>query len=234
LLGAIGPIAINVSLFDKVPYNPATDLIAVTQAVNTLNVLVVNPSLPVTSVRELIAYAKTRPGQLNFASTGAGQTDHLAGELFNTSAGVKIVHVPYKGAPSAMQDLLGGNVQVMFATVSTAIGQIKANKVRPLAMTGSNRSSLLPELPTIAEAGVPGYVINNWYGIFVPAGTPTEIVATLNADIGKVLNMPDVKQRLLDIGIEPAPTSSEQFAAYVAAETKKWAAVVKQAGAKVD
>jgi len=234
VLGTIGPIAINPSLYSSLPYDPLKDLIPVTQAVNALNVLVVNADLPVKSVQELIALARSRPGQLNYASTGNGQTDHLAGELFNTLAGVKLVHIPYKGGPAAMVDLLSGNVQVMFATVSTALPHIKAGKIRPLAMTGAKRFSLLPELPTIAEAGLPDYVVNNWYGIFVPTGTSPEIVARLNAEISKALNAPDVKQRLLEAGIEAAPSSSEQFASYVRSETGKWAKVVKDAGAKVD
>ncbi len=234
VLGTIGAIAINVSLYDKLPYNVSTDLTPVTQAVNTLNVLVVDPALPVKSVSDLIAYAKANPGRLNFASTGPGQTDHLAGELFNTLAGIKMVHVPYKGGPAAMQDLLAGNVQVMFATVASAIGSIKAGKVRPLAMTGAKRTSVLPDVPTMAEAGLPDYVVNNWYGVFVPAGTPGDIVARLNAEIGKALNSPDVRQRLLDSGIEVAPSSADQFASYVRAEMQKWAKVVKDSGAKVD
>lgn len=234
VLGTIGPIAINPSLFSSLPYDPGKDLVPVTQAVNTLNVLIVNPEVPARTVPELIALAKSRPGQLNFASTGNGQTDHLAGELFNTLAGVKMVHVPYKGGPAAITDLLGGNVQIMFATVSTALPHIRTGKVRPIAMTGSKRFSLLPDLPTISEAGLPDYVVNNWYGIFAPAGTPPEIVARLNAEIVKALSASDVRQRLLDAGIEAAPTSQEQFAAYVRSETAKWAKVVKDAGAKVD
>lgn len=234
VLGTIGPIAINPSLYEKLPYNPLNDLVPVTQAVNTLNVLVVNAALPVNSVSELIAYAKAHPGQLNFASTGPGQTDHLAGELFNTLAGVKLVHVPYKGGPAAMQDLLAGNVQVMFATVASAIGQIKSGKVRAIALTGAKRTSLLPDVPTIAESGLPEYVVNNWYGVFVPAGTSKEIVARLNADIGKALDAPDSKERLLQSGIEVAPSSPDAFARYVQSETQKWAKVVKDAGAKVD
>jgi len=234
VLGTIGPIAINPSLYEKLPYNPLNDLVPVTQAVNTLNILVVNPALPVTSVQELVAYAKAHPGQLNFASTGPGQTDHLAGELFNTLAGVKMVHVPYKGGPAAMQDLLAGNVQVMFATVASAIGQIKSGKVRAIALTGAKRTTLLPDVPTIAESGLPDYVVNNWYGVFVPAGTAKEIVARLNTDIGKALDAPDAKERLLQSGIEVAPSSSDAFARYVQSETQKWAKVVKDAGAKVD
>jgi len=234
VLGIIGAVAINVSLYEKLPYNPATDLLPVTQAVNALNVLVVNPTLPVKTVAELIAYGKANPGKLNFASTGPGQTDHLAGELFNSLAGIKMVHVPYKGGPAAMQDLLAGNVQVMFATVATALGSIKAGKVRPLAMTGARRNTVLPDVPTISEAGLRDYVVNNWYGVFVPAGTPPEIVARLNSDIGKALNSPDVKDRLLQSGLEVAPSSSAEFGLYVQAETRKWAQVIKDAGVKLD
>jgi len=196
--------------------------------------LIVNPSVPAGTVGELVAYAKANPGKLNFASTGPGQTDHLAGELFNTLTGARMVHIPYKGGPAAIADLLAGNVQVMFATVSTALPHIRAGKVRPLAMTGNRRTTVLPDLPTIAEAGVPGYVVNNWYGIFAPVGTPAPIVARLNAEIVKALDQPEVRQRLLESGLEAAPSTPDAFAAYVKAESAKWAKVVKDSGAKVD
>lgn len=234
VLGTIGPMAINPSLYSKMPFDPVKDLMPVTLAADALNVLVVHPALPIKNVKELVALAKARPNQLFFGSSGPGATDHLAGELFNLLAGTKMVHVPYKGGAPAMIDLMAGNVQLIFATVSTAVGQIKSGRIRALAMTGTKRFVQMPELPTIAEAGVPGFAVNNWYGIFVPAGTPKEIVARLNTDIVKILAMPDVKQKLLDSGIEAISNTPEQFAAYIQAETKKWAKVVKDANVKVD
>ncbi len=234
VLGTIGPIAINPSLYAKMPYDPIKDLVPVTLAADALNVLVVHPALPVKNVKELIALGKARPNELNFASSGPGATDHLAGELFNMLTGTKMVHVPYKGGAPAMLDLMSGNVQIIFSTVSTAIGQIKGGKIRALGMTGIKRFVLMPELPTIAEAGVPQFAVNNWYGVFVPAGTPKEIVARLNTEIVKVLNLPDAKQRLLESGIEATPSTPEQFATYIQAETKKWAKVVKDANIKVE
>ena len=234
VLGTIGPIAINPSLYSKMPYDPVKDLVPVTLAADALNVLVVHPALPVKNVKELVALGRARPNQLNYGSSGPGATDHLAGELFNMLTGTKMVHVPYKGGAPAMLDLMAGNVQIIFSTVSTAIGQIKSGKVRALGMTGTKRFVLMPELPTIAEAGVPGFAVNNWYGVFVPAGTPREIVARLNTEIVKVLHLPDAKQRLLESGIEATPTTQEQFAAYIQSETKKWAKVVKDANVKVE
>ena len=234
VLGTIGPIAINPSLYAKMPYDPIKDLVPVTLAADALNVLVVHPALPVKNVKELIALGKARPNELNFASSGPGATDHLAGELFNMLTGTKMVHVPYKGGAPAMLDLMSGNVQIIFSTVSTAIGQIKGGKIRALGMTGTKRFVLMPELPTIAEAGVPQFAVNNWYGVFVPAGTPKEIVARLNTEIVKVLNLPDAKQRLLESGIEATPSTPEQFATYILAETRKWAKVVKDANIKVE
>ncbi len=234
VLGTIGPIAINPSLYSKMPYDPVKDLVPVTLAADALNVLVVHPALPVKNVKELVALGRARPNQLNYGSSGPGATDHLAGELFNMLTGTKMVHVPYKGGAPAMLDLMAGNVQIIFSTVSTAIGQIKSGKVRALGMTGTKRFVLMPELPTIAQAGVPQFAVNNWYGVFVPAGTPREIVARLNTEIVKVLHLPDAKQRLLESGIEATPTTQEQFAAYIQSETKKWAKVVKDANVKVE
>ncbi len=234
VLGTIGPVSINPSLYNKMPYDPVKDLVPVTLAADALNVLVVHPALPAKSVRELIALGKARPNELNFGSSGPGATDHLAGELFNLLTGTKMVHVPYKGGAPAMIDLVAGNVQIIFATVSTAVGQIKSGRIRAVAMAGTKRFVLMPELPTIAEAGVPGFAVNNWYGVFVPAGTPREIVARLNTELVKILHLPDVKQRLLDSGIEAISNTPEQFVVYIQAETRKWAKVVKDANVKVE
>ena len=234
VLGTIGPIAINVSLYKKLPFDPVKDLLPVTQAANALNVLVVHPSLPAKTVKQVIAIAKARPGELSFGSSGPGATDHLAGELFKTLTGVNMVHVPYKGGAPAMLDLMSGQVQTVFSTVSTAIGAIKGGRVRAIAMTGDKRFELMPELPTIAEAGVPGFEVRNWYGVFVPAGTPKEIVARLNGELVKILQMPDVKAKLLESGIEVLHSTPEQFAAYIQSETRRWAKVVKDSGARAE
>jgi len=234
VMGTIGPIAINPSLYKKMTYDPMRDLIPVSQAANALNVLVVHPSLPAKNVKEMIAIAKARPGQMNYGSSGPGATDHLAGELFNVLAGVKMVHVPYKGGAPAMLDLVSGNVQVVFSTVSTAIAAMDSKRVRPLAMTGNQRFELMPELPTVAEAGLKGFEVNNWYGIFLPAGTPKDIVTRLNADVVKALAAPDVKKRLLEAGIVATSSSPEGFTTYVKAEAAKWAKVIKDANISVE
>ena len=233
-LGTIGPMAINVSLFAKLPYDPVKDFIAITQAADTLNALVVHPSLPVKNVREFIALAKKRPGDLNFGSSGPGATDHLAGELFNLLAGVSMTHVPYKGGAPAMLDLMAGNVQLVFATIATSLGQIQAGKIRVLGMAGTRRFELLPEVPTVAEAGLPGFEVNNWYGVYVPTGTPKEVVSKIHTDVVKALQTPEVKKRMLDSGIIAVWGTPEQFVAFQQAETRKWARVIKDANIKVE
>ena len=217
VLGTIGPIAINPSLYAKMAYDPVKDLVPVTLAADALNVLVVHPALPVKNVKELIALGKARPNELFFGSSGPGATDHLAGELFNMLTGTKMVHVPYKGGAPAMLDLMSGNVQIIFATVSTAIGQIKGGKIRALGMTGTKRFVLMPELPTIAEAGVPGFAVNNWYGVFVPAGTSKEIVARLNAEA------------VLPIGSTP-----EEFGVFIRDELARLGKVIREAHIAVE
>jgi tripartite-type tricarboxylate transporter receptor subunit TctC len=235
VLGTIGPIAISPSLMKKMPYDPVRDLTAISRAVVAINVLVVHPSLPVKSVKELISLAKSRPGELNFGSSGPGAADHVGGELFNLLAGVKMIHVPYKGGAPAMLDLMSGNVQLIFSTVSTATAAIDSKRVRPVAIASSQRFELMPDLPTVAEAGLPGFATDNWYGVFVPAGVPPAIVQRLHAEVVKALNAPDVKQGLLKLGIVSAPSASPaEFSAYVVAEIQKWAKVVKAAGIKVD
>jgi tripartite-type tricarboxylate transporter receptor subunit TctC len=235
VLGTIGPIAINPSLYAKMPYNPARDLAPISQAAVAINVLVVHPSLPVRSVKELIALAKARPGELNYGSSGPGAADHLAGELFNNLAGVKIVHVPYKGGAPAMLDLVAGNVQIIFSTVSTARGMIDARRVRAVAIAGSRRFELMPQLPTVAEAGLAGFATDNWYGVFAPAGTPAPIIERLHAEVVKALAAPDLKQQLLELGIvATASATPAAFGTYIAAETAKWAKVVRAAGIKAE
>jgi tripartite-type tricarboxylate transporter receptor subunit TctC len=234
VLGTIGNIAVNPSLYSKMPYDPQKDLAPIGQVANALNVLVVHPSVPAKTVKEFIAVAKQHPGQLNFGSSGPGATDHLAGELFNRMAGVKMVHVPYKGGAPAMLDLVAGQVQVVFSTMSTAIGAIQGNRIRPIAMTGNQHYERMPKLPTISEAGLKGFEVNNWYGFFAPAGTPREAIARLSAETAKALTLPEVKTRLLDSGIIATSSTPEQFSAYIQSETKKWAKVVKEANIKAD
>ncbi len=234
VLGTIGPIAINPSLISKMPYHPIKDLAPISQAAVAVNVLVVHPSLPAKSVKELIAIAKARPADLNYGSSGSGAADHLAGELFNSMVKVKMAHIPYKGGAPAMLDLISGNVQLVFSTYSTAAAAIDARRVRPLAVTGLARFESMPDLPTMAEAGLKGFEVSNWYGMFAPAGTPREIISRLNSEIVKALAMPDVKKRLLNSGIIATSSSPEAFAAYIQAETAKWAKVIKEANIKVE
>jgi tripartite-type tricarboxylate transporter receptor subunit TctC len=234
VLGTIGPIAINPSLYAKMPYDPVKDLIPITLAANALNILVVHPSLPVKNVKEFVALAKARPTDLNFGSSGPGAADHLAGELFNYMTGAKMTHVPYKGGAPAMIDLVAGNVQLIFSTVSTAVGSIQGNKVRAIAMAGNQRFELMPEIPTMSEGGLKGFEANNWYGMFAPAGTPKEITVRVHDETVKALAAPDVKKRLLDAGIVATTNTPEQFAAYIDSETKKWAKVIKAANIKVE
>ena len=235
LLGTIGPVAVNPSLYSKLPYDPVNDYAPIARGVSALNMLVVHPSLPAASVNEFIAYAKANPGKINFGSSGVGFADHLAGEIFNTLAGVKMVHVPYKGGAPAMLDLLAGNLQCIFATVSTAITYVKAGRIRPLAVTSAKRAEQFPDIPTIAESGVPGYTVDNWYGFFAPRGTPKPIITKLHAEINRILLLPDVKERLAGLGIFafvlPTP---EAFGGYIEDEIKKYAKVVKDSGSRID
>lgn len=235
VLGTIGPVAVNPSLYAKLPYDPVNGFAPVARGVSALNVLVVHPSLPVHSVREFIAYAKANPGKLNFGSSSVGFADHLAGELFNSLAGVKMIHIPYKGGAPAMIDLVAGNVQLIFATVSTALTQMKAGRIRALAVTSGKRVEQFSELPTIAESGVPGYALDNWYGVLAPRGTPKAIVGKLHAEINRALGMTDVKDRLAVLGIFPFTTETpEAFGDYIKSEVAKYAKVVKDSGARVD
>jgi tripartite-type tricarboxylate transporter receptor subunit TctC len=234
LLGAASVLAINSSLFANVPFDQATAFAHITQVSSNTNVLVVNPSLPVRSVKELIAYGKANPGKLTFASSGAGGSIHLSGELFKAMAGIDMVHVAYKSSPLAHVDLIGGQVQLMFDGMPTAIPQIKAGKLRALGVTAAKRSALMPELPTIAEAGLPGYEAVGWFGFAAPAGTPRPVVAKLNQEIVRVLNLPDVRERLLGIGAEPVGSSPEAFSRFVKTEMAKWGKIVKALNLKLD
>jgi tripartite-type tricarboxylate transporter receptor subunit TctC len=234
LMGFVGTHAINPSLYSKMPYDNVKDFEPVTLVAVVTIVLVVNPSVPATSINELIALARSKPGELTFGSPGHGTPQHLAGELFNSIAGAQMLHVPYKGAVPALTDLLGGQLSMIFSSMPPALPHIKNGKLRALGVTSATRSPATPELPTIAESGLKGYVVNNWYGILAPRGTPKEIVAKLNAEIVKILKMPDVKESLSAQGAEPFTSTPQQFAVYIKEETEKWAKIIKYSGVQVE
>lgn len=221
--------ALNVSLYKKLPYDPVNDFTPVSLVATAPNVLVVHPSVPAQSVKELIALAKARPGHLNFSSSGNGGVSHLSAELFRSVAGIDIVHIPYKGAGPAMTALLGGEVQIMMATTPVASTQMKANRVRALAISSAKRSPLAPALPTIAEAGFPGFETDTWYGVLAPRGTPAAIVGRINDDIVRMLELPAVRTMLEQQGAQPASGTPEEFRAFIRSEVAKWAKVIKAA-----
>ena len=234
LMGAVATHAINPWLYASMPYDAVRDFAPVTQVASTPNVLVVHPSIPAANAREFIAYAKANPGKLNFGSGSTGSAGHLAGELFKTLAGVDMAHVPYKGAAPAMQDLIGGQIHLMFDNLASALTQVRAGKVKALAVTTAQRSALAPELPTIAEAGLAGFDVSTWFGIFAPAGTPRAALERLHAEFTRALAAPDVRERMLNLGAEPVGSRPEEFAAYIRRESEKYARLVKASGAKVD
>jgi len=234
VLGYIANLAIFPSLPVKLPYDPVKDYAPVTQVASSPNVLTAHPSVPAKSLRELVALVKAKPGQVSFASTGVASVGHLTGELLNNLAGMKMVHVPYKGGGQAIIDLLGGHVQVMFSGFSAVMPHIKSGKVRPLAVTGPQRSPALPDVPTLAEQGFSGVEATAWYGVLAPAGTPRPIVARLHDEVVKILRVPDVVQKLDALGFEIVGSTPEAFAAYIKTEIRKWADVVKASGAKAE
>ena len=231
LMGNVAPNAINVSLFKKLPFDPVKDFAPVSLVAVTPNILVVPPSFPVKTVKDLIALAKSKPGALNFPSAGIGSSSHLAGEMLKSMAGIDMVHVPYKGGGPALIALLSGQVQLMFATLPAAMPHVKSGKLRPVAVTTAHRSLALPELPTIAESGVPGYEAATWYGLLAPAGTPKAIVGRLHAEIVKILAT-DTRQQLVAQGFEPVGNTPAEFAAYIKSEITKWGKVIRDAGIK--
>lgn len=234
LMGAVATHAINPTLYKAIPYDPIKDFAPVTQVASTPNVLVVHPSVPTTSVREFIAHAKANPGKLNFGSGSTGSAGHLAGELFKSMAGVDMAHIPYKGAAPAMQDLVAGQIQLMFDNLASALTQVRAGKVKALAVTTAKRTPFAPEIPTVAESGLPGFDISTWFGVFAPAGTPREALDRLHAEFAKALAAPDVREKMVNMGAEPVGNRPEEFAAFVRAEAEKYAGVIKASGAKVD
>ena len=234
LMGSVGPLAINASLMGKLAFDPLRDFAPVTLCDAVPNMLVLNPAVAAGSVKELIAFAKARPGEINYASSGLGTPAQLAGALFNSMAGVKLVHIPYKGGVLALTEVMAGRVQLMFSTMPPALPHVKAGKLKALAVTSVQRSPAMPELPTVAEAALPGFEAITWHGVVAPAGTPGTIVARLNTEIVGILRVPEVKERLAAQGAEAASTTPAQFAAYIRTEAVKWAKVVRESGARAE
>ncbi len=234
LTAGIGIMAINPSLYSKLPYDPIKDFEAITLLAKMPNMLAVSPALPVKSVSELIALAKAKPGVLNYGSAGSGSNPHILAEYFKLRTNTDIQNIPYKGVPPALSDLIAGQLSMVFATVPTVLPQAKAGRVRALAVTSAKRLALVPELPTIAEAGVPDYEATQWIGMLAPAGTPKDIVAQLNARIVKTLQRADVRERLGTEMVEPVGSTPDEFRAFMKAEIARWAPVVKASGMKPD
>jgi tripartite-type tricarboxylate transporter receptor subunit TctC len=233
LMSYNGPLAYT-QFLTRLPYDPQKDLVPVIQTSSQPNVLAVSSDVPVKTVSELISYAKQRPGKLNYASVGNGSSSHLTMELFKTMTNSFIVHIPYNGAPPAALSLMTGETQILFSVPSVIMPQIKTGKIKALAVTSPGRFSLLPELPTMAEAGLPGFESITWNGVLVPKGTPADIVQRLNADIDAILKQADVKARLNNAGLETAGGSADTFRALIAAEAKKWEPIIRRTGAKID
>jgi len=234
LLGSNGPLAINPHLYPKLPYDAVRDFAPVALVTVMPFLLVTHPALPVRSVKDLIALAKSRPGQLNYGSPGNGSTTHLANELLKSMTGISVTHVPYKGVAPAATDLISGQTQMMSGDLSTLLPHVKSGRMHALAVTSERRSSLLPGMPTIAESGVPGYEASGWFGVLVPAGTPATIVERLNNTIAKGLAAADARERLGALGGEVASGSPEQFAAHVRRESAKWGKVIRAIGLTAD
>ena len=231
LMGNVAPNAINVSLYAKLGYDPVTDFAPVSLVASTPNILVVHPALAVKSVADLVALARAKPATLNYPSAGLGSSSHLAGELFDSLAVVKMVHIPYKGGGPALTDLLGGQVQLMFATMPAAMPHVRSGKLRAVAVTSAKRSQAMPELPTLGET-LKGYDASTWYGVLAPAATPRAIIATLHGAILKILGVAETRDRLLAQGFEPVGGTQAEFGAYIKSEIVKWGRVIKAAGIK--
>ena len=223
---------INATLYPKLPYDSRRDFAGVTQLASGPGIVVVHPSLPARSVKELVGFAKSRPGQIIYMSAGVGSPSHLAVELLKTMTGINMIHVPYKGVAPGIADLIAGQVQVSIPTILAALMHAKTGRLRALATTGANRAPAAPELPTMVEAGFPGYEAANWFGFVVPARTPAAIIAKVNQDVVRALNVPDVREKMLAQGMEPVSKTPEAFSKYIQSEIAKWAGVVKTSGAK--
>lgn len=230
VMGFVGSHAVNPFLIKNMPYDPQRDFVPVAMVIEAEGMLAVHPSVAINTVADLIAMAKAHPGKLSYASGGIGTASHLAGELFKSMTGTDIVHIPYKGNAPAIADLIGGQTHLTFATMPTVVQHVRAGKLRGVAVIGSTRSAAAPQLPTIAASGVPGFSVNNWIGLFAPAGTPAEIVRKVNAEVMSIMRLPEVTKRMEFEGERFTPNTPEEFAAFVRAEVAKWGKVVKDAG----
>lgn len=230
LCSAVGGLAVNTNLYRGLGYHPLRDFAPLTLATSQSNVVVTNLSVPVKTMQDLTALVKSQPGKLSYGSSGAGNAGHLATELYLNMIGGKMVHVPYKGGAPAMLDLIGGRVQVVFSSAPTAVPQVRAGKIRGLAVTTAKRSTALPDLPTVAETGLPGFEADNWYGFVTVANTPRPIINRLSAEVARALKAPDVTEMLFKRGLEVSTSTPEQFGAYLKSEFDKWAKVIKDAG----
>ncbi|MDF3888796.1 Bug family tripartite tricarboxylate transporter substrate binding protein [Cupriavidus basilensis] len=233
-LGTVGTHSINGALYSKMPYDMVKDFAPVILVASTPNVLVVNPSVPAKNVAELIALAKAKPGSLTFGTPGVGTSPHVAGEMFNSLAGVKLTHVPYKGRAMAIPDLLGGHISMMFDNLPSALPVIKEGKVRALGVTSAKRSASAPDIPTLAEQGLQGFDADSWFAIFAPANTPKDVIAKLNTELNRIYQLPDVQAKLKTLGLDPILGAPEKLAAYQKVEIAKWAKVVRESGAKAE
>jgi tripartite-type tricarboxylate transporter receptor subunit TctC len=231
-VGTLGPFAVNQTLYEHVPYDNIRDFAPITLTGISSHILVAHPSVPVHNVNQLIALAKEKPGQLTFASSGTGNATHISFELFKARAGIDIVHVPYKGGGPAMADLVGGQVLFSFASMASAVPFVRSGRLRAIAVSGGARSALFPDVPTVAESGLPGFASEDWQGILAPAKTPADIVEKLNGQIGRILLLPEVKAKLQAAGFDPKPSTPEWFAQFIQAETLKWAKLLKGIGVK--
>lgn len=234
LLMGVSSLAINPHILKNVPYDALTDLAPVSQVLVAPNIMVAHPSLPVRSVKELVAFARARPGELNFAAGGAGSSQHLAIELFLYMTGTRIVHVPYKGQGMALIDVVAGQVSLMMANVISALPHVRNARLRALGVTGAQRASVAPDIPTIAEAGVPGYEVVQWYGVLAPAATPREIISRLHGAVVHAVQDPKIRERIVADGGEPVGNTPEEFSAILRADFKKWGDVIRKAGIRVD
>jgi tripartite-type tricarboxylate transporter receptor subunit TctC len=232
VMGSTANMAVNVTLYPKLSYDPVKDFTPVNLAAVTPNLFVVHPNFPAKNVAEFIALARQRP--INYATGGTGTPSHLAGELFKTLSGIQMNHVPYKGSIPALTDIMGGQVDLMFDSMASALPFVKSGKLKALAQTGAKRVAAVPDLPTVAESGLPGYDVAGWFGLFAPAGTPRPIIAKLSAEISQVLALPDVKERYATLGAEPGVADPDQFGAFLRSEIVKWAKVIRDSGAKAE
>jgi len=232
-MGTLGNLSVNPLLFTKLPFDVARDFAPLTQAVSVTFMLYVHPSLPVKTVRDLITLEKSRPGSVNYASSGSGGAPHLAAELFNSLAGIKMIHVPYKGSSPSFTDVLGGQVPITFDSLTQGLPYVKTGRLRAVATLGPKRTQVLPDVPTVNET-LAGYEVVNWFGIVVPAGTPREVIARLHSEIVKILRMPDISERLSAQGSDPVGSSPDEFGAFMKSETAKWARVIKEANIRAD